>query len=214
VGVSTHRNIRPASTHTIKNACSILQDLITYVYFMNIQHKRQGQMETASCYFYTDTIFEFKHLLKEDDMKMLCINSWKYLVNAGLIKIYGYVIMPNHVHLVWKMLTDNGKESPAGSFAKYTAHQFKKILSVKDKLLLEQYASSKADRKYQFWKRDPLAIPLHSDGIILQKLDYIHHNPVKEKWQLADLPEHYRWSSASFYLGNRDEFGILTHYMD
>jgi putative transposase len=181
---------------------------------MNIEHKRQGQMDIAICYFYTDTIYEFKHLLKSDALKMVCINSWKYLVDNNLIKIYGYVIMPNHIHLLWKMLSLNGKESPAGSFAKFTAHQFKKILGFNEPLLLQQYSSSKSDRAYQFWKRDPLAIPLTSEKNLLQKLDYIHNNPVKEKWQLADVPENYRWSSAGFYAGKPDEFGILTHHAE
>jgi len=171
-------------------------------------------MDTAICYFYTDTIFEFKHLLKDDTLKMICINSWKYLVDHGLIKIYGYVIMPNHIHLIWKMISLNGKESPAGSFAKFTAHQFKKILAENDAQLLKEYGSSKSDRSYQFWKRDPLAIPLSSQKNLIQKLDYIHNNPIKEKWQLAKLPEEYRWSSAGFYTGMPDEFGILTHYND
>ncbi len=169
-------------------------------------------MDTAMCYFYTETIYDFKHLLKDDALKMVCINSWKYLTDHNLVKIYGYVIMPNHIHLLWKMLQPNGKESPAGSFAKFTAHQFKKILSAQNPALLEQYSSSKADRKYQFWKRDPLAIALTNEKNLLQKLEYIHNNPVKEKWQLANLPENYRWSSAGFYNGRPDEFGIVTHF--
>ena len=73
-------------------------------------------MGIAMYYFYTDTIYEFKHVLKDDILKMVCINSWKYLVDNGLIKIYGYVIMPNHINLLWKMLSLNGKESPAGRY--------------------------------------------------------------------------------------------------
>ena len=29
---------------------------------MNVKQDRQGQMDIASCYFYTDTIYDFKHL--------------------------------------------------------------------------------------------------------------------------------------------------------
>ena len=181
---------------------------------MNIFHKRQGQMDNISCYFYTDTIYEFKHLLSDDKFKLECINSLKYLVDKELIKIYGYVIMPNHIHLLWKMTKDNGKESPAGSFAKFTAHQFKKKLMQDDASLLDNYRSEKSDRSYQFWKRDPLAIPISNEIIFLQKLVYIHANPIKEKWNLADVPENYRWSSARFYAGMGDEFGIVTHYAD
>ena len=38
---------------------------------MNIFHGRQGQMETSLCYFYTDTIHEFKHLLSDDEFSSL-----------------------------------------------------------------------------------------------------------------------------------------------
>ena len=179
---------------------------------MNLLHTRQGQMETALCYFYTDTIHEFKPLLTDDDCKQICIDSWKYLTVKKLITIYGYVIMPNHIHLLWMMNELNGKESPAGSFAKYTAHRFKQLLKHKNEAMLLPYQSSKTDRHYQFWKRDPLAISITSRKALLQKLDYIHLNPVQEKWKLAVLPEEYRWSSAAFYENGNDEFGILTHY--
>ena len=56
---------------------------------MNVKHKRQGQMDIASCYFYTDTIHDFKHLLKDDEFKTICINSWKYLVDNELFLIAG-----------------------------------------------------------------------------------------------------------------------------
>jgi putative transposase len=126
----------------------------------NNPYKRHGQMGHLQSYFYTDSIFEHKHLLKEDKMKIVVIKSWKYLVEANKIKIYAFVIMPNHIHLIWEMLDMNGKESPAGSFAKFTAHQFKKIMQLSNPTELEKYKVDKSDRHYQFWKRDPLAIPL------------------------------------------------------
>lgn len=47
-----------------------------------------------------------------------------------------------------------------------------------------------------------------------QKLDYIHLNPLQERWNLAKAPEVYPWSSANFYETGQDEFGFLTHYME
>ena len=95
-------------------------------------YKRQGQMDTLQSYYYTDSIFGMKHLLVNDNIKMIIINSWKYFVQTNKIIIYGFVIMPNHLHLIWNMLHLNKKESPAGSFAKFTAHQFQKYLRVND----------------------------------------------------------------------------------
>ena len=175
-------------------------------------YKRQGQMDTLQSYYYTDSIFGMKHLLVNDNIKMIIINSWKYFVQTNKIIIYGFVIMPNHLHLIWNMLHLNKKESPAGSFAKFTAHQFQKYLRVNDPEKLKNYVSQKTDRKYQFWKRDPLAVILNSGKSFLQKLNYIHNNPVTEKWQLTVTPEEYKWSSAKFYESGIDEFGIITDY--
>ena len=76
------------------------------------------------------------------------------------------------------MLDINGKESQAGSFAKFTAHTFQKYLKINYPNELMKYTSQKGDRNYQFWKRDPLAINLSSEKSFLQKLHYIHYNPV------------------------------------
>jgi len=164
-------------------------------------------------YFYTDTICNFSHLLKDDHLKMIVINSLKFLVHQKLIEVYGYVIMPNHIHLIWNMLKINGKESPAASFTKFTAHQFKKYLLAKDPKLLNLYQSEKNDRIFQFWKRDPLAIPLSSESILTQKLDDIHDNPIQEKWNLCTQPEDYKWSSANFYETGDDQFSFITHFI-
>ena len=40
---------------------------------MNIKHNRQGQMDIASCYFYTDTIHDFKHYLKMMSLKLFAL---------------------------------------------------------------------------------------------------------------------------------------------
>ena len=180
---------------------------------MSIFHKRQGQMDLYDSYFFTQTITNFRHLLDDDSLKLIIINSMQFLVKNGYVEIYGYVIMPNHLHIIWSMLRSNGKESPATSFSKYTAHAFKKSLT-KDPKLLNTYLSGKKDREYQFWKRDPLAIPLSTDDILVQKLDYIHNNPVAWKNPLCSTAEDYRWSSANFYLTGVDEFDFLTDFRD
>ena len=80
--------------------------------------------------------------------------------------------------------------------------------------MLERFIVPASDRKYNFWQRDPLAVLVFSREMASQKLDYMHANPLQDHWQLCKLPEEYRFSSASFYEYNKDEFGILTHYMD
>lgn len=45
---------------------------------------------------------------------------------------------------------------------------------------------------------------------MIQKLRYIHRNPIAGKWMLSKNEISYRYSSALFYETGRDEFGMLN----
>ncbi|MEI7802952.1 MAG: hypothetical protein WCI97_09930, partial [Bacteroidota bacterium] len=53
--------------------------------------------------FYTATILEWKHLLKNDKYKNIVIESLQFCVADIRVLIFGFVIMPNHIHLLWSM---------------------------------------------------------------------------------------------------------------
>ena len=88
----------------------------------------------------------------------------------------------------------NGKESPQGSLLKYTAHRFKKKLKAEDRKRLESYKVNSSTKNYEFWQRDSLAIPVFSRDVALQKLKYMHSNPLVEHWQLVKHPCDYKYS--------------------
>ncbi|WP_419788760.1 transposase [Mucilaginibacter sp. X4EP1] len=162
--------------------------------------------------FFTATILEWKHLLKEDVFKGIVINSLQFLKNEKSIEIYGFVIMPNHIHLIWQIQDGYKREMIQNRFLKFTAQQMKfRLVDANDQRLLQFLVNAK-DRQYQFWERNSLSIDLWSPNAFMQKLDYIHNNPVQDKWQLGKYPEDYKYSSARFYETGVDEFGLLTHY--
>ena len=163
-------------------------------------------------YFFTATINSWKHLLLEDDFKDIIIDSLKWLDKEAKAYTHGFVIMPNHIHILWTY-GEEEKHDPVMALKSFTAHQFKKKL-VSNHRILNEYASTQGDREYQFWERRSKSIPMMNRAIAGQKLDYIHNNPLQEKWQLAVLPELYKYSSASFYMLNETEFGFLRHYQD
>ena len=164
--------------------------------------------------FFTATILSWQHLLEADKYKNIIIESLRFLVDKKRVKIYGFVIMPNHIHLLWRIEPPFKQEDVQRDFLKFTAHQIKKDLKMNDLTTLALFKSTQADRKYQIWERNPLSIYCYSLEVILQKLAYIHQNPVKEKWKLSVLPEEYYFSSASFYMKNQTDFDFITHYQD
>ena len=53
--------------------------------------------------FFTATILEWQKLLKPHKYKQIILDSLKYLVEQKKVKVYAFVIMPNHIHLLWKI---------------------------------------------------------------------------------------------------------------
>ena len=76
--------------------------------------------------------------------------------------------------------------------------------------VLDALKVNKYDRTYQVWKRTPQSLELFSEKTFLQKLEYIHENPVAAG--VVNFAEEYKYSSAKSYLEGVDEFNIITHY--
>jgi REP element-mobilizing transposase RayT len=162
--------------------------------------------------FFTATILEWKPLLKEDDFKDIIIDSLRFLKNEGGIVVYGFVIMPNHIHLIWQIQDGFKRDNIQMRFLKFTAQQMKFRLIDTNDCRLPGFLVKAKDRQYQFWERNALSIDLWSPKVFTQKMDYIHNNPLQEKWRLVQYPEDYKYSSAKFYETGIDEFGLLNHY--
>ena len=162
--------------------------------------------------FFTATILEWKPLLRQDKYKLLILDSLRFLVQQGRVKVYGFTIMINHIHLIWHIQPGYKREDVQRDFLKYTAQQILADLQKNHPAVLPHFLVNASDRKYQIWERNPLSIDLWSRETFQQKLTYMHHNPVRAG--ICRWPEEYRWSSALFYHTGEDNFGWLTHLMD
>ena len=154
-------------------------------------------------YFTTATILEWKHLLQNDALKDIIIDSLRFLVKEKRAVVYDFVIMPNHIHLIWYIPEPYTLSEVQSALLSYTAHQFKKLLRARHPQVLKKFKVNLVDRQYQFWERNPLSIVIYRDEVFYQKAGYIHWNPCTEKWRLADRPEAYKYSSVY----KRDEGG-------
>ena len=147
-------------------------------------------------YFTTATILEWKHLLRDDDMKDVVIASLRFLTQEKRAVVYAFVIMPNHIHIVWHIPEPHNLTEVKGALLSYTAHEFQKRLRAKNPLELERYRVDLKDRKYQFWERNALSVAIFHDAVFGQKVEYVHWNPCTERWRLTTEPKMYRYSSA------------------
>jgi REP element-mobilizing transposase RayT len=163
-------------------------------------------------YFFTATISSWQQLLKDDEIKEIITNSLLYFHQNRRAIISGFVIMPNHIHILWSPLGEFTEAVNEFALLSFTAHEVKKhLLSKNNWAVLNNYRATQTDRKFHFWERRPRSIQVLSYEIAMQKLEYIHRNPCHEKWSLSAETISYKYSSASFYEKELDHFGFLTH---
>jgi len=162
--------------------------------------------------FFTASIKGWYKLLEHDQYKDVIVNSLRFLVEDKRIKLFAFVIMPDHLHLIWQMQPLIHPQDVQRGFLKYTAQRIKHDLQKNRPELLSHFESDANDRTHQFWKRRALSIELRTNKVYRQKLDYIHLNPVKAGYCI--LPAEYKYSSALFYETGIDNWRFLSHHQD
>ncbi len=165
--------------------------------------------------FFTAVCNNWQKLLETDEYKQIIIDALKFRVMRGHIKVGAYVIMPNHIHLIWRLQNDYKLEDIQRDFLKFTSKTIiERIKADKGEGELENLFVGLKDRKFQVWKRNSMSIDLVSEKFFEQKLDYIHKNPCQSHWNLVSHPTEYRYSSSGYYEDGVDEFCFLTHLKD
>lgn len=162
--------------------------------------------------FFTATIYKWQYLLRKDSYKDVIISSLGHLTMRKQILVYGFVIMPNHIHMILKINEPYLLKNVQRDFLKFTGQVMKLDMLKSDNPELQLYKSTQADREYQIWERRPLSTPLYTNDILEQKLNYIHNNPIQPKWKLSTSPAQYYYSSARVYENGTNDFGFLVHF--
>ena len=125
------------------------------------------------------------------------------------MEIFGYCIMPNHMHLIFR----SEHKHPVEVLREYKTYTARRMLETIRKNVRESrkewmlsmmrgFAENNSQtRNYQFWQHHNKPVQLWSDKVINQKLNYIHLNPVKAGF--VQEPHHWKYSSAVNYAGEK-----------
>jgi REP element-mobilizing transposase RayT len=136
------------------------------------EYKRKSYIQKGEIYFWTATINKWQYLLQADVFKDVIVSSLEYLSKQEKIDVFAFVIMPNHIHVIWRIKENKGKETAQGSFLKYTTHEFRKLLMKGEgRIELSNFAVRANNKSHEFWQQDSLAIPLYTQRVAFQKLD-------------------------------------------
>ena len=154
-------------------------------------------------YFLTTTAAQRRHLFKRDVMKRLVVDTLDCMRLRGWFTLYAFVVMPNHVHAILQCSADKPLADVVRDLKKHVADRvIRHYRAENDRAILElltSLASHLPKARYKVWEDGYNAKDVVSAGFLRQKMDYLHSNPCQPHWALADCPEEYIWSSASFY---------------
>ena len=158
----------------------------------------------GNLYFITTTAVERVHLFRRDVIKRIIADSLNFMRARQWIKIYVFVIMPNHIHFIVRFLGEHTLSDVLRDFKKHTAKQIIRHYQTenndKSLLFLKQAAVKIRGQKYKVWENSYDARDIFTPDFLRQKVEYIHNNPCRPYWRLAEYPEDYLWSSARYYL--------------
>jgi REP element-mobilizing transposase RayT len=67
-------------------------------------------------HFFTVTNLQWKKLLSRDKYKDIIIESLRFLVKDKRVIVYGFVIMDNHIHVIWQLQAERKEVMYKGIF--------------------------------------------------------------------------------------------------
>lgn len=149
-------------------------------------------------HFCTATVFGYRPVLASDEARRAVVRAWVHCARRFHVDLLGFVVMPEHVHLVVR-----GAAAAAEKFLQYSlqrsSRNLREILEARvrhgDGEAAETLTAVKAAGR--IWKERARSVALDVDEAVLAKLAYMHNNPVKRG--LAAEPGQWRWSSWQAY---------------
>jgi len=166
--------------------------------------RKKSRFQPNEIYFITFTILGWKSVFINKKYCELVFKWFRYMEENYDNKIHGYVIMPNHIHLLL-YISDKSPELSTLIFnaKRFLAYQIPKLLISDHKIgLAEFFKNSKVKPKAIHKVFEPRydSLQIQSRKFFVQKLNYIHNNPCRGRWRLVSCPEKYEYSSASNYV--------------
>ncbi len=165
--------------------------------------------DNRQLYFVTFTVVHWIDIFIREEYWKILYDSIKYCQTNKGLEVYGYCIMPSHIHMIigteTGVLTDIIRD-----FKSYTSRHIRKEIEgsmqeSRRKWLLNLFYQAgnqnKRNKDFQFWQQHNHPIELDKDEILQQRLDYIHFNPVVQG--LVEKEEDWLHSSAGDYYGIR-----------
>ena len=163
--------------------------------------------DQQAIHFITFAVVEWVDVFTRKAYRDILIDSLGYCQQQKGLVLHAWCIMSNHVHLLAS--ANNGNMSDIlRDFKKFTAKQVIAAIQTNEHesrknwmlhLFKQAGEASTRNTTYQFWRHDNGPKECYGPAFTVQKITYIHNNPVAAG--LVEKAEDYLYSSARDYSG-------------
>ena len=166
--------------------------------------------ESGQTHFLTFSCYQRRPLLNAIESKLIFESALERVRLSFGLRVYGYVVMPEHVHLLISE-PDGAPFKPSsglsgGESPRSLADAIKSLKQGVSRRLISDSAPFKpsfglsgvsGDGTRHFWQKRYYDVNVRDHSQFMEKLRYIHRNPVKRG--LCERPEDWEWSSFLHY---------------
>lgn len=160
-------------------------------------------------YFLTFTVEDWIDVFTRKEYRIVIADSLNYCIDKKGLEVFAWCLMSNHIHLVSRAKENYRISEIIRDFKKHTAKTILKKIetepeSRKEWMLHRFRYAGKFDNRisnYKFWQETNHAVLLHNSGLIEQRINYLHENPVRAL--IVSNAEEYLYSSARDYAGEK-----------
>src|SRR4051812_2058485 len=157
---------------------------------------RYHVFEPAFPQFVTGTIVGWLPIFTTAARCDVLVQAFQYCRVHKQLTLHGWVILDTHFHAIvaapdlTRILADLKRHAARRLIEQLQAEHCQWLLDQ----LRKQRALHKTESEHQVWQEGSHPQAIRTDAMMLQKLEYLHNNPVKRG--LVASPEHWRYSPA------------------
>jgi REP-associated tyrosine transposase len=173
---------------------------------------RYSIFEDEPPYFLTCTVVAWLPVFARPNFVEIIFDSWRFLQKERRVRIFGDVLLENHLHWI---ASGHDLSDQVSRFKSYTA---RRIIDGLEQCgfttLLEELRffklRHKTDQTHQLWQEGSHPQQIQNDEMMTQKVEYMHLNPVRRGY--VDDPLHWRYSSARNYAEREGSIEVVTDW--
>ncbi len=153
--------------------------------------------------FVTFSCYERYKLFRADSVITDFVEVLDAVREARGFKLLGYVVMPNHVHVVLWPPEGMKLGRVIGEIKSRSARRILERVRQENLFRIDRlHVRSGGETKIVFWQPRCYDHNCRTPDTVWEKIEYCHKNPVTQG--LVQQPGEWRWSSFNWYAGCRD----------